>query len=184
MKYVGWGVLIVGLIWVIVALNMDVSVVTQYGGRVNNIGLMASRQNHIIIGGFIALCGVLMAIFGRSNAQTSSMVKCPMCAELIQPEAVKCKHCGSDVKPQRPAVQANEPFTGELVKTGQNGAELDNDAVLALAARYSARHPNLTVGEIMMTNLPEINRYKTWMSASLGKQFEVALENALKAVRV
>ena len=26
------------------------------------------------------------------------LVKCPFCAEVIKPEAVKCKHCGSDVK--------------------------------------------------------------------------------------
>ncbi|MDI6466698.1 zinc ribbon domain-containing protein [Cronobacter malonaticus] len=26
-------------------------------------------------------------------------VKCPFCAELVKPEAVKCKHCGSDLTP-------------------------------------------------------------------------------------
>ncbi|WP_228713094.1 zinc ribbon domain-containing protein [Klebsiella pneumoniae] len=28
----------------------------------------------------------------------SGLVKCPYCAEMIKPEARKCKHCGSDVK--------------------------------------------------------------------------------------
>lgn len=28
----------------------------------------------------------------------SGLVKCPYCAELIKPEAVKCKHCGSEVE--------------------------------------------------------------------------------------
>ncbi len=32
----------------------------------------------------------------------SDDVKCPYCAELIKREAVKCKHCGSDVT-QKPA---------------------------------------------------------------------------------
>ncbi len=25
------------------------------------------------------------------------LVKCPFCAEMIKPEAVKCKHCGSEI---------------------------------------------------------------------------------------
>lgn len=67
MKVLGWFALIIGVIWIITAMNMDVSVVTDYGERVNNIGLIASRQNHIIIGLFITLCGLLMVIFGKKQ---------------------------------------------------------------------------------------------------------------------
>ncbi|HDI3035680.1 zinc ribbon domain-containing protein [Cronobacter sp. EKM101R] len=99
MKYLGWTVLLVGVLWAVVALNMDVSVETGYGTRVNNIGLMAARQNHIIIGAFITLCGLLMAIFGGRKDDSGPLVKCPFCAELVKSEAVKCKHCGSDLMP-------------------------------------------------------------------------------------
>lgn len=34
-----------------------------------------------------------------SVAAATATRKCPKCAELIQPEAVKCKHCGSDLEP-------------------------------------------------------------------------------------
>lgn len=99
MKKLGFFALVIGVLWVVVAFNTDVSVDTGYG-RVNNIGLMASRQNHVIIGGLIVLVGVLMLIFGKSSSSAAGLVKCPFCAELIQPEAIKCKHCGSDISPQ------------------------------------------------------------------------------------
>uniref|UniRef100_UPI0011A454A4 zinc ribbon domain-containing protein n=1 Tax=Yersinia aldovae TaxID=29483 RepID=UPI0011A454A4 len=28
---------------------------------------------------------------------SQGMVKCPFCAEIIKNEAIKCKHCGSDI---------------------------------------------------------------------------------------
>jgi hypothetical protein len=31
--------------------------------------------------------------------ETGGMRKCPMCAELVKREAVKCKHCGSEMAP-------------------------------------------------------------------------------------
>ncbi|WP_210453135.1 zinc ribbon domain-containing protein [Pantoea ananatis] len=36
------------------------------------------------------------------------LVKCPFCAEPIKPEAIKCKHCGSDV--ERTVTQLASPF--------------------------------------------------------------------------
>lgn len=32
--------------------------------------------------------------------QEDGMTKCPLCAELIRKEAVKCKHCGSFIGPK------------------------------------------------------------------------------------
>lgn len=69
MKGFGAFALIVGICWLIFALSMDVSVPTAAGGRVNNLGLMADRQVHTILGGVIVLAGLLMVLLsGRRSA--------------------------------------------------------------------------------------------------------------------
>lgn len=82
---------------------MDVSVSTGMG-RVNNLGLMAGRQVHAIVGGMIALAGLVMMLLGGkgsppSRAETAEhdTRHCPLCAETIKNAAIKCKHCGAEV---------------------------------------------------------------------------------------
>lgn len=104
MKGLGIFALVVGVSWVIFALSMDVSVSTGMG-RVNNLGLMADRQVHTIVGGMITLAGLIMLIFGGKISTSTASIPaemdarpCPFFAETIKNAAVKCKHCGSDVE--------------------------------------------------------------------------------------
>ncbi len=41
--------------------------------------------------------------------------QCPYCKEEIKAEAIKCKHCGSGVTPERPAHQGTCPFCKEQI---------------------------------------------------------------------
>lgn len=106
MRGLGAIALIVGIIWMAVAASADVSVATGLGGRVNNLGLMADRSNHTMIGGIIAIAGLLMVIFGGKKSEPASVIPviqddarpCPFCAEWIKHAAIRCKHCGAEVE--------------------------------------------------------------------------------------
>ena len=108
MRILGYLAILIGVIFAVFALFMDVTVATDDGYRVNNLGLMSSRQNYMIFGGFVAIAGIIIALVGEKFKPSANSVKCPYCAELISAEAVKCKHCGSDVTPSKPIVSAED----------------------------------------------------------------------------
>lgn len=58
-----------------------------------------SRVGFTIFGLFFTLIAliVVLVIQPTQAAQTSGLVKCPHCAEAVQPEARVCKHCGRDI---------------------------------------------------------------------------------------
>lgn len=97
-KIIGYVVMIIGCVFVAYALFMDVSVVTSNGYRVNNIGLMSSRGNYMVFGGFVFIAGLIVTLFENRKQPSAATTKCPYCAEVISSEAIKCKHCGSDLK--------------------------------------------------------------------------------------
>lgn len=113
MKIIGYIAIAIGIIFTVSALFMDVTVAAGDGYRVNNLGLMSSRQNYMIFGGFLAIAGIIITFMGEKFKSSATSVKCPYCAESISSEAVKCKHCGSDVTPSNTGIKNEDVATGD-----------------------------------------------------------------------
>ncbi|WP_338658685.1 zinc ribbon domain-containing protein [Yersinia intermedia] len=174
MKTIGYFALAVGIIWLIVALNMDTSVSTGYG-RVNNIGLMASKQNQIMLGGFIAFCGLMMSIFGKSPQEsTVGVVKCPLCAEPINPEAIKCKHCGSDIAglvEKKEFKVADLPFESFFIRR-KTGFDIHDEAVKNLVYKIKKANNEIHPRNLLILYTRDINELKNKLPSSIRDEFE------------
>lgn len=64
-----------------------------------NFSLIAQQQNYLLLGALVFLAGLMCIIFGKKNNTNEQVrdVKCPFCAEYIKPDAIKCKHCQSEL---------------------------------------------------------------------------------------
>lgn len=80
------------------------------------VGYWNSTRGHSFLAGFffsLLLSPVIAALIiavRKPNTKKQEeraisdgdLRKCPACAELVKREAIKCKHCGSDLKPEDP----------------------------------------------------------------------------------
>ena len=177
MKNFGIFLLIIGVIAALVSFNMNVSVETGYGNRVNNIGLMSDRQNYLIASCVAILCGLIMAVFGNKKVNGEQVVKCPFCAEQISSEAIKCKHCGSDVNASNKAIQGDAQSSDDeniklLLDYFNDEYEINDNKIKEIADSMIATHPKKTRDEIEVMYMVDIEDMSSSLSAEMKKKFK------------
>ncbi|QPN89184.1 hypothetical protein [Proteus vulgaris] len=183
MKNFGIFLLVVGVLALLIAFNMDVSVATSYGGRVNNIGLMAERQNYILIGCFVTFCGLMMVIFGGRKSIKTGQVKCPFCAEFISNEAIRCKHCGSDLSEHK-RLQKEKEFNlknkfnaiyydqTKLYETKGGKAILNDDELIKLVEKIKSENKSIS-GKLLLTKQSfNIETIQSFLPKEIKKEFK------------
>lgn len=122
-----FGLFVVGacLVWLLVAYSMPTAVrknsetigsgaltVRLPAVEVHNIGLIERRRAHLSLASLGLILGTVLIGFGAVSGKRADGVECSECAEIIKPEAKKCRFCGA-LQPRDEGDEEGEEGTGE-----------------------------------------------------------------------
>lgn len=111
----------------------------------------------------------------------AGMVKCPFCAEMIRPEAIKCKHCGSDIKKEVEAINtfrvSDMEFNEFFVTDKKGNHDINYAKIHALATIMKQANPGVNPTDIWDKNKEEIIELKNMMPSVVREKFEKQLHS-------
>ncbi|UAN60343.1 zinc ribbon domain-containing protein [Serratia sp. JSRIV004] len=104
------------------------------------------------------------------------MVRCPLCAELIRSEAVKCKHCGSDISDQmanlhNPSFSLRDIDYTTLLVRSDNSVSLDDGVVKTLAEVMKKQSKSVYPSHIFAEYQGDVTYVKYLLPSTLQEDF-------------
>jgi len=152
MKSSGQLLSLVGVVLAVYSLFfMDVSVDVGDGSRVNNLGLMAQQQNYLLIAIVLFLAGIFISFSGKKRS-------------LPEVDFTKIESCS-----------ANYFISSKDGEPCLNILAVDN-----LALIFLKKHGSSSVNDILLMNMPLIDRLERDLPDSLRKDFVSTLKRRLK----
>lgn len=110
----------------------------------------------------------------------NGMRKCPFCAELIKPEAMKCKHCGSEVKPVDENTPSNLeygfnpsnlPFDSFFIRR-KVGFDVNDHAIMEMVNKLKRINPGIHPMNIQTRYNDDLEELKRKLPSSIRDEFE------------
>ena len=166
MKLTGLAILIVGIIWAAIAINMNTTV--EAGGQtlgsgefsvqvprvtVQNLGLMEARRNQLMFAGLGVLVGVLLLGFGTLSQANAPIVRseepCPKCGGMNTAGDAECRYCTAPIAQplSSTGLETSEvhPRSGDLADQIERLAALKQHGLLSEAEFEIAKAKLLAV---------------------------------------
>lgn len=106
--------------------------------------------------------------------QTDGLAKCPFCAEVIRKEAIRCKHCGSDIHPQKAAIDHNpqSKWVAKDFYTFDSGTyKINGDAVSRLVERIHFENAGIQSSSLIEKYMPHLDSVISEMPPEIAKEF-------------
>lgn len=106
---------------------------------------------------------------------------------MINPEAIKCMHCGSDVSELKEKFFKSQTklFSSEdfFIKDSTGEVVLNYESIKDLAQELHREMPKNSALSIMVTHSSVINKITKGLPELLKKEFQSELEGILKAIK-